>query len=120
MDRFKDKLFGRKTFMRTGDTVFNSGAAATPLPQPMIWNQPAGREKRLLFAVLDKAVADLLILRRGENRHRVAHVDKNVAEWFASGEDYGLMSYVSICHHLGIDACYLRDRLLDTELSAPR
>ena len=76
------------------------GGPAVPLPMG---------ERRLLLATLQDALRTLLGIRYGSRRSKYQRED---LEWLMSEDDGDPFTYVRICAALGIDAGWLRGRVV--------
>ena len=70
----------------------------------------ASPERRLMLAVLERALLDLQssTSRRTSRMRRLAHA---VDAWFAADNEAWPFSFANICHGLGLDAAAIRSRL---------
>ncbi|MGE0681158.1 MAG: hypothetical protein AB7P69_09715 [Candidatus Binatia bacterium] len=67
-------------------------------------------ERRLLFAVLEEAVASFFRYRNATTR-RGQRLFNETVEWFWDRDQKWLYSFETVCQHLGLDAEYIRGGL---------
>ena len=70
----------------------------------------ASPERRLMLAVLERALLDLRSSTKGRTR-RMGRLADEAAAWFAADDEAWPCSFPRICHALGLDAAAIRSRL---------
>lgn len=66
-------------------------------------------ETALMYAVLEDAF--LCFLKRFEADRRLMRRAREAEDWFLSDNSRGLFSFHSVCHALGLDPRYIRQKL---------
>jgi len=75
-------------------------------------------ERRLMLAVLERALVDLRSSRKARTR-RMRRLADEVDAWFAADDEAWPCSFLHICHGLGLDAAAIRSRLVRWRVDAP-
>ena len=74
------------------------------------WTAAASPEKRLMLAILERALLDLRSS-TGRRPSRMRRLASTVDAWFAADDETWPFSFPNICHGLGLDAAAVRSRL---------